>query len=223
MQYLKKLLFSLNEIFIMVIIQYIILTIFILTLGMDKTLIIGTIVLMILEILYILYKLKGNKFTFYNVTYFPYIILGISIAVIFNMLMFKAGIKFEVSDNIPVILSFVGSNFIGPIFEEVMFRYSLINKLEVFNSKKATIILAGIIFGVYHTNIVTIIYASIIGIINSYLYVKYRNILIPIIIHVSANTIVSFLFDYNIWILILGIILFVLSIFMLGNKKKVII
>ncbi len=210
MQYFKSLFLSIREILLIMFIQYILLFGCILILGMDKSIILGTIILSIFELIYIFFKLKGIKLSFKH-NYFPYILVGISLSIIYNMTIFKLGFKFDIT-SIPLILELLCSGIIGPIFEEVLFRYSLINRLSKFNNNILCITLSSFIFAICHNNMITIIYAFIIGLFNAYYYLKKKDILVSIIIHVSANIVSSFLFNFNPYILILGIILFVIGI-----------
>lgn len=217
MQYLKNLFLSVKELLIIIIIQYIILISCILIFGMNKSIIIGTFILSLFQLIYIIIKFKNIKLNFkYN--YFPYILLGISISVIYNMIIFKLGIKFEVT-SISLILDIISSGIIGPIFEELLFRYSLINNLNKFNNNILCIIISSFIFAICHSGIITIIYAFIIGLFNSYLYLKKKDILVPITIHISANIISTFLFDFNIYILFLGIFIFIIGITSIITKN----
>lgn len=210
MKYIKNLFLSIREILLIMFIQYILLFGCIMIFGMDKSIILGTIILSLFEIIYIFIKLKSIKLSFKH-NHFPYILLGISISIIYNMIIFKLGIKFDIT-SIPIIIDIIASGIIGPIFEEILFRYSLINKLSKFNNNTLCIILSSFIFAICHNNLITIIYAFIIGLFNSYYYIKKKDILVPIIIHISANVVSSFLFDFNSYILILGIILFGIGI-----------
>ena len=210
MKYIKNLFLSIREILLIMLIQYILLFGCIMIFGMDKSIILGTIILSIFELIYIFIKLKGIKLSFKH-NYFSYMLLGISISIIYNMIIFKLGIKFDIT-SIPIILDIIASDIIGPIFEEILFRYSLINKLSKFNNNTLCIIISSFIFAICHNGITTIIYAFIIGLFNSYYYIKKKDILVPIIIHISANIISSFLFDFNPYILILGIFLFGIGI-----------
>ena len=210
MKYIKNLFLSVREILLIMFIQYILLFGCIMIYGTNKSIILGTIILSIFELIYIFIKLKNIKLSFKH-NYFPYMLLGISISIIYNMIIFKLGIKFDIT-SIPLILDIIASGIIGPIFEEILFRYSLINKLSKFNNNTLCILLSSFIFAICHNGITTIIYAFIIGLFNSYYYIKKKDILVPIIIHISANIVSSFLFNFNPYILILGIILFVIGI-----------
>ena len=210
MKYIKNLFLSIREILLIMFIQYILLFGCILLFGMNKSIILGTIILSIFELIYIFIKLKGIKLSFKH-NYFPYMLLGISLSIIYNMIIFKLGINFDIT-SIPLILDIIASGIIGPIFEEVLFRYRLINKLSKFNNNTLCIIISSFIFAICHNGITTIVYAFIIGLFNSYYYIKKKDILVPIIIHISANIVSSFLFNFNPYILILGIILFGIGI-----------
>lgn len=219
MKYLGKLFLSLREIFIVMIIQYAFLIMCVLTLGVDKSVIWGSILLCIFEVIYIVWKGKKSKFRISNSSYFPYLLLGIGIAVVYNMIIFKMGIGHDVNMDFPIVLNIICSGIIGPIFEEILFRYDLIWRLEKFNTNHwVIIILSGVIFGLFHTGIVTIIYATIVGIINSYIYIKDKDIMKPIILHIAGNIFVNLLFGYNTLVLILGVILTILGLLMIRNN-----
>lgn len=210
MQYLKNLFLSLKEIILIIFIQYILLLCCILIFGTNTSIIIGTIILSLFEIIYVFIKLKGIKLSV-NYNYFSYILIGISLSIIYNMIIFKLGFKFDIT-SIPLVLELLSSGIIGPIFEEVLFRYTLINKLSKFNNNTLCIIISSFIFAIFHNNIVTILYAFIIGLFNSYYYIKKKNILVPIIIHISCNMISCFLFNFNPYILFLGTLLLIIGI-----------
>lgn len=219
MKYLWKLFLSLKEIFIMIILQYIILFICYIVFGNDKSIILGSILLTIVNIIYILWKSKGIKFVFKWKSYLPYILIGIGISSIYNMIIFMLGLGNEVTTEFNIILNIISSGIIGPIFEEILFRYDLIKRLKKFNSNKyLIIILSSIIFGLFHTGITTIIYAFIVGLINSYIYMKDKDIIKPIIIHISGNIFVNLLNGYNSWILIFGIFITVIGGIIIRNN-----
>lgn len=221
MMYIKNLFLSLKEVFILMICQYVILIASLLVLGINKSLVWGTILLSFFELIFILLIFRKKRFRYKNDYYFPYLLLGISLAVIYNMLLFRLGIVFEPVENINIMLVIISSGIIGPIFEEILFRYFLLNNLNKFNSPIISIVLSGIIFGLFHNNLITAIYATILGIINAYLYVRKNNLLIPILVHISANIMTQLLIGYNLLIFILGCVLFLLSILIIKIKKKI--
>ena len=219
MKYLWKLFLSLKEIFIMIILQYIVLFICFIVFGGDKSIICGSIFLIIINIIYILWKSKRIKFSFKDKNYLPYILIGIGISSIYNMIIFRMGLGNDVNINYNIILNIISSGIIGPIFEEFLFRYDLIRRLEKFNSNKyLIIILSSVVFALFHTGITTIIYAFIVGLINSYIYMKDKDIIKPIIVHISGNIFVNLLSGFNILILIFCIFIIVIGGLIIRNN-----
>ncbi len=187
--------------------------------GMNKSIIIGSIFICIIEIIYVVFKYKDKKIKVDQYNLFPYILLGIGITTTYNMILFAMNLGNEVNININIVFNIICSGVVGPIFEETLFRYSFINYLKKFNSTKMSIIISSIVFAICHTGITTIIYAFIIGLVNSYLYIKKKNILVPIVIHMSTNIFVNVLNIFNPYILIIGIFLIVLSVTIIREGK----
>lgn len=216
MEKIKCLLLSLKEIFIVLFIQYFILIFSIILFNGDENIYIGNILLSIFSIIYILSKknIINVSFNIRN-NYFIYIMLGSSISVIYNMILYRLNLYTYDTNNTFLFLDILTSGIIGPIFEEVLFRVSFISKLEKWNNDKRIIIfLSSFIFAIFHFNVYSSIIAFIIGIINGYIYVKERNVRKIFLIHISNNIMSSFLFGYNFTILILGT--FLLSISLAG-------
>lgn len=219
MKYLKNLILSFKEIFLLFILQYAILISCLFIFGMNKSIIIGSIFICIIEIIYVVFKYKDKKIKVEQYNLFPYILLGIGITTTYNMILFAMNLGNEVNTNINIVFNIICSGIVGPIFEETLFRYSFINYLKKFNSTKMSIIISSIVFAICHTGITTIIYTFIIGLVNSYLYIKKKNILVPIVIHMSANIFVNVLNIFNPYILIIGIFLIVLSVTIIREGK----
>ena len=220
MKYLLKLFSSLKEVFLLMLLQYGILFICFIIFGPNKTLIISGILFIILQIIYIIYKSRGIKLRFEYKSYIPLIMLGIGISATYNMIIFRLGLESEIINNVPLLFNILCSGIVGPIFEELLFRYDLTRRLSLFNKNKwVIIILSSIIFAFSHTGITTIIYALIVGLVNSYIYMTDKDIIKPIIVHMSLNVFVIFLTSYNLYVLILGILLTLVSILIIRHKN----
>ncbi len=86
---------------------------------------------------------------------------------------------------------------IGPIFEELIFRKLLIDKMGIYGDKLA-IIVSAIAFGLFHGNLYQFFYATFIGLVLGYLYTRSGNILYPILLHMLINfgsTVPMFFYD----------------------------
>lgn len=136
MKYLKSLILSFKEIFIMFILQYVALIACIVCLGKDRSIVIGTILVCAVEILYVILKLRNDKPAIGKHNLFSYVLMGIGITTSYNMILFAMGLGNNVTVDINIFLNIIASGIVGPIFEETLFRYSFINSLKKFNSQK---------------------------------------------------------------------------------------
>ncbi len=76
---------------------------------------------------------------------------------------------------------------VGPITEEIIFRYGVQTNLSALNVKLA-IIMQAIMFGMMHGNIVQSAYGIILGLLFGYCFYQTKNLLIPIILHIAINS-----------------------------------
>ena len=164
-----------------------------------------------LTIIYLLKKNYQKEPSLPIKNYFSLILLGTSIATLFNMIYFYFYLPPK-SSTIPILLAIISSGIIGPIYEEILFRYLLYNRLKKHYSLHKSKLITTIIFALIHLNPIKIIYAFILGYILNINYEYHHNIIAPILIHISANIIVIFLFEYNTYILLLSIINLLVSI-----------
>lgn len=187
----------------------------------------GYILLILFDIIVAIYLYLRNKRKEKKVkvaNYFPIVYLGIGMAVVLNMLIFLFNLNNEMA-NLNIYLAVLSSGIIGPILEEMLFRYVFLNRLSNFFTMRNAILLSSLVFALLHGDIITMIYAFIMGFIFAYVYVKYDNIKVSIMCHISANTIVIFLTSFNIWILLLGLFGVWISIYLIlrDNKRKVLV
>ena len=187
----------------------------------------GYILLILFDIIVAIYLYLRNKRKEKKVkvaNYFPIVYLGIGMAVVLNMFIFLFNLNNEIA-NLNIYLAVLSSGIIGPILEEMLFRYVFLNRLRNFFTTRNAILLSSLVFALLHGNIITMIYAFIMGFIFAYVYVKYDNIKVSIMCHIGANTIVIFLTSFNIWILLLGLFGVWISIYLIlrDNKRKVLV
>lgn len=95
---------------------------------------------------------------------------------------------FNSGAEIPYIWTFLNVVFLGPIVEEIIFRGITFNYIERASNHKVAIVLSAIIFGLWHMNIVQIVYVPIMGVILAFVYYySGKNLLFPIVIHILNN------------------------------------
>lgn len=76
---------------------------------------------------------------------------------------------------------------VAPIFEEVLFRGMLYNMLRETCPPFVSALLASVIFGVVHLEPVVVIEGVLVGLLFSYVYLRTKSIIAPIILHICNN------------------------------------
>ena len=127
------------------------------------------------------------------------ITLGVSkvSALIINYLLMFFGISGNTntislkSNALGYSLYFISIVILGPIFEELLFRATIFRGMSDYGELYAAV-MSGIMFGLWHQNIIEMFHAFIIGFILSLIFAKCRSIFVVIIIH-SLNNFLVFL------------------------------
>lgn len=89
----------------------------------------------------------------------------------------------------------------APAAEEMIFRWLVYLRLRDYMKRMAAAVLSGVLFGVYHGNIVQAIYASMLGILFAYILEVSGNIWSSVLLHIGANVWSLFISQYGLNIL----------------------
>lgn len=219
---MKKLWYSIKTIIYTYLIQYISISISILIYillnknildinSIYKYIIVGITITIIPISIYLFKKYHKTESHIELKKIFPMIFLGLNISLFYNMLTINLQPEKTII-NLNIFILILYTVILGPIYEELLFRYVSLNKAQEKFSKKTSIIIITLIFAFLHTDIISIIYAFLLGLILSYIYIKYNNILYPIIIHISANLISIFITKFKLILLILSTIFLLITI-----------
>lgn len=92
----------------------------------------------------------------------------------------------EIVSASPTWITIAIACFIGPIMEELIFRKVLVDRVLPFGEFRACLVSA-LIFGLFHGNFRQFFYATALGFIFAYVYVKTRNIFYSIGMHIGIN------------------------------------
>ena len=119
-------------------------------------------------------------------------VLGILLNLSYNLIIGGMNYAFHFTNNydnfnINIITYIICTGMLGPILEEFLFRGIVFNKLKKFNKQMKSILLATIIFTIFHNNIIQMLYAFCLGFILIYVYEKYNTIKAPMIVHIFSN------------------------------------
>ena len=94
--------------------------------------------------------------------------------------------NFDLSTASPVLM-ILAVCIVGPIAEELVFRGMIFGKLRRAFSFWPAAIISGIMFGVFHMNIMQGVYASVLGVLLVYVYEKTQTIFGSIFFHIVFN------------------------------------
>jgi len=128
----------------------------------------------------------------------PRPLLFSTLVVFFSMFVLNIFVQwFPLEDNLGGVFSGLSRNVLGvlsvailaPLLEEVLFRGAIQGLLmRLFGHPWPAIIVAALIFGVYHMNPVQIVYATLLGIILGWIYYRTGSLLSVIVGHVLNNS-----------------------------------
>lgn len=88
---------------------------------------------------------------------------------------------------------------VTPIMEEYIFRGLIFKRLRNRFSVRRAIVSSALFFGIYHGNLVQMIYGTLSGILLAYLYEKYGSLKAPILAHMLMNTVACILTEVDVF------------------------
>lgn len=87
------------------------------------------------------------------------------------------------------LVLFISLGIIVPIAEELIYRGIVYNRVKKYSNDKIAIIVSALAFGIFHFNLVQIVFAGVMGIVLAYVYSRYKTITAPILLHMAVNQI----------------------------------
>ncbi|UTD05094.1 CPBP family intramembrane metalloprotease [Treponema denticola] len=171
-------------------------------------------------IYYIIYFIFDNAFLFNFFKYFNDILSGKKNITIYDILILEKSLRpcFE-----PFML--IGSVIISPIFEEILYRGLMYNKLKEISNASIAILISSILFALLHIPKygfgINTFFLFLVGILLAYCYEKTDNIYVPILVH-SINNFFIFLFKYVYFyfLIVIYFIIFIIGIIIAIQEIK---
>lgn len=140
-------------------------------------------------------------------TFLPFLLIGIGFCAFSNLAMNYAssifdlfGIRYEVNSGespkgiFGFLLSFIATAIVPALVEEFACRGILLGLLKKYG-KGFAIITSAIVFGVMHSNFQQIPFATLVGLILGYIYIKTESIWVCVVVH-FVNNAISVIFNY---------------------------
>ena len=93
----------------------------------------------------------------------------------------------EVQFALPLWMAFMFYGILSPVVEEMVFRGIACNRLCQNTSHVMGIVGSALLFGVFHGNVVQMLYGTLMGVVMGYVYGRYHNLTAPILVHSAAN------------------------------------
>jgi membrane protease YdiL (CAAX protease family) len=118
------------------------------------------------------------------ITNFISIIITLAIALVKGEELINPAAEAILNGNF--VVSLIYAALIAPVFEELIFRKLLLDKLRRFGDVPA-ILMTGIAFGLFHLNLSQFFYATVLGFIFAYVVIRTNNIIYSIILHMMIN------------------------------------
>lgn len=87
----------------------------------------------------------------------------------------------------PPVLIVLTTVVLGPIAEELIFRYMTFGRMRCYAGRKWAVILSALLFGFYHVNLLQFIYCTLLGIVFAVIYDRSGNLWITIGAHMAVN------------------------------------
>lgn len=97
-------------------------------------------------------------------------------------------------------LQILAWGIITPISEEILFRGIIFKRLRSYLKPMTAIFWSALLFGVYHGNLVQMIYAFCCGWAFAWMYEKFGTIKAPMIAHICANLVSLILTKYELFV-----------------------
>ena len=171
-------------------------------------------------IYYIIYFIFDNAFLFNFFKYFNDVLTGKKNITIYDILILEKSLKprFE-----PFML--IGSVIFGPIFEEILYRGLMYNKLKEISNAFIGVLISSILFALLHIPKygfgINTFFLFLVGILLAYCYEKTNNIYVPIFVH-SINNFFIFLFNYVYFyfLIVIYFIIFIIGIMIAIQEIK---
>ncbi len=98
----------------------------------------------------------------------------------------------DVLGSMPAALQILLAVVLAPVFEELIFRKFLLDRITKYGEVTAMLI-SGFMFGLFHGNLVQFVYATMLGMFFAFIYMRTGRIIYTMILHALINGVSTFM------------------------------
>jgi len=140
------------------------------------------------------FRQLGGTFIFWLGSYIAVLLITIIITFLFpeSLLKVSGGLQNTIT-SVPMGIAFFITAVMPAICEEVLHRGFILNSFAVVKNKWVTIFWMGIIFGIFHLDLVRFLPTAVLGMALTYLMLETQNLIYPIFLHFINNALSTFI------------------------------
>ena len=90
---------------------------------------------------------------------------------------------------------------VAPVAEETVFRWMVYARMRDYLKMPYAVVLSGLLFGIYHGNIVQFLYASLLGCLFAYFMEMTGSLYASVLLHIGANIWSLVYSEFGLWLL----------------------
>ncbi|MCH1982994.1 CPBP family intramembrane metalloprotease [Ruminococcus sp. OA3] len=90
-------------------------------------------------------------------------------------------------DGQSIIVLCITVGFLAPVVEEILFRGLVFKRLQDYTGNGWAVLISGLLFGIYHENMIQFVYAGLLGFAFAMLMVRTNSLKVVITAHAAAN------------------------------------
>lgn len=92
----------------------------------------------------------------------------------------------QLLNEISPVTTLIIAVILAPVFEELLFRKAVVDRTAKYGDG-ISMVFSGLLFGLFHGNFSQFAYAFFLGMFFAFIYLKTKNIMYPIILHILVN------------------------------------
>ncbi|WP_345891644.1 HAD hydrolase-like protein [Ruminococcus sp. OA3] len=142
-------------------------------------------------------KKENNHRQVHSGTYAMTVLFAVTASQVLNDLINYSGLadlfpaypqlQSAIFDGQSIIVLCITVGFLAPVVEEILFRGLVFKRLQDYTGNGWAVLISGLLFGIYHENMIQFVYAGLLGFAFAMLMVRTNSLKVVITAHAAAN------------------------------------